>query len=178
MPPASGLHVVILAAGKGTRMKSARAKVLHDLAGRPLIEHVLHTVDELHPASTILVVGHGADDVRGALASRPGLQFAVQSPQLGTGHALLQAESALTGQSGNVLLLYADVPLLQASTIARLLETHHRERAAASVLTVKLDDPYGYGRIVRDQGGKIERIVEERDASAADREIKEINSGI
>ena len=178
MPPAKGLHVVILAAGKGTRMKSLRAKVLHDLAGRPLIEHVLHTVDRVNPASTILVVGHGADEVRRALAGRSTLQFAIQSPQLGTGHALLQAEPALTGKSGDVLLLYADVPLLQASTITRLLETHQRDRAAATVLTVKLPDPSGYGRIVRDEAGRIARIIEERDASAADREITEVNSGI
>jgi len=176
--PAAGLHVVILAAGKGTRMKSARPKVLHALAGRPLIDHVLRTVDQLHPASVVLVIGHGADEVRQALAARPGLQFVVQSPQLGTGHALLQAEPALAGASGNVLLLYADVPLLQPSTIARLLDVHARQRAAATVLTVRLDDPSGYGRIVRDERGRIARIVEERDASTEERALKEINSGI
>src|SRR6185295_10067418 len=103
-----------------TRMKSARPKVLHPLAGRPLIEHVLHTVDRLDTVSTTLVIGHGADDVRRALASRPNLQFVVQSPQLGTGHALLQTEQVLAGRTGTVLLLYADVPLLQAGTLSRL----------------------------------------------------------
>jgi len=172
------LHVVILAAGKGTRMKSARPKVLHPLAGRPLIDHALRTVDQLAATSTILVVGHGAEEVTSALSARPHLQFVVQSPQLGTGHALLQTRSALAGKSGTVLLLYADVPLLQASTLVRLVETHHAARAAATVLTADLDDPYGYGRILRDRSGKIVRIVEERDASGEERAIREVNSGI
>ena len=172
------LHVVILAAGKGTRMKSSRPKVLHPLAGRPVIEHVLRAVDALRADSTVVVIGHGADDVRTALAPRASLQFAVQSPQLGTGHALLQAESALAGKTGTVLLVYADVPLLQVSTLSRLIEHHRATKAAATVLTTELAEPYGYGRIVRDDAGRIARIVEERDASGAEREIKEINSGI
>jgi bifunctional UDP-N-acetylglucosamine pyrophosphorylase / glucosamine-1-phosphate N-acetyltransferase len=172
------LSVVVLAAGKGTRMKSSRAKVLHSLAGRPLIEHVLRTVDALKAVRTVLVIGHGADDVRNALAGRAGLDFVVQSPQLGTGHALLQAEQALAGNTGTVLLLYADVPLLEAATLTRLLETHHAAHAAATVLTTVVEEPYGYGRIVRDNAGDIERIVEERDASGEERAITEINSGI
>ena len=173
------LHVVVLAAGKGTRMKSSLPKVLHPLAGRPIIDHVLRTVDELEPASIALVVGHGGDDVRSALAGRrPAVDFAVQSPQLGTGHALLQAESLLSGQSGTLLLLSGDVPLLEAGTLHRLLERHQSTGAAATVLTAELNDPYGYGRIVRDSSGKISRIVEERDASGAERGIREINSGI
>ncbi|HVQ41934.1 MAG TPA: bifunctional UDP-N-acetylglucosamine diphosphorylase/glucosamine-1-phosphate N-acetyltransferase GlmU [Vicinamibacterales bacterium] len=172
------LHVVILAAGKGTRMKSSRPKVLHALAGRPVIEHVLRAVDALRADSTVVVIGHGADDVRTALGPRTSLQFAVQSPQLGTGHALLQAESALAGKTGTVLLVYADVPLLQVSTLSRLIEHHRATKAAATVLTTELAEPYGYGRIVRDEAGRIARIVEERDASGAERDIKEINSGI
>jgi bifunctional UDP-N-acetylglucosamine pyrophosphorylase/glucosamine-1-phosphate N-acetyltransferase len=172
------LFVVVLAAGKGTRMKSDRAKVLHPIAGRPMIEHVLHTVDTLDAKETVLVVGHGEDQVRAALARRPGLEFVLQSPQLGTGHALLQAEPVLAGKSGTVLLLYADVPLLEANTLKRLLEAHARERAAATVLTTVVDEPYGYGRIVRDAAGEVERIVEERDASGDERGIREINSGI
>lgn len=172
------LHVVILAAGKGTRMKSALPKVLHQLAGRSLIEHVLTTVDQLRASSTVLVVGHGADDVKAALGHRPNLQYVTQSPQLGTGHALLQAEPVLQGKNGVVLVLYADVPLLQAGTLQRLVETHRGAKATATVLTAELADPYGYGRIVRNTKGQIERIVEERDASAAQREIREINSGI
>ena len=172
------LHVVVLAAGKGTRMKSDRPKVLHPLAGLPLIEHVLRSADRLRATSTVLVVGHGADDVRAALGSRHDLVFAVQSPQLGTAHALMQAEPALRGKSGTVLLIYADIPLLQFGTLARLIETHRAARAAATVLTAHLDDPYGYGRIVRGADGRIARIVEERDASADERALKEINSGI
>jgi len=172
------LHVVILAAGKGTRMKSSRPKVLHALAGRSLIEHVLRTVDGLHADSITVVIGHGADEVRTSLAGRPSVQFAVQSPQLGTGHALLQAESALAGKSGTVLLLYADVPLLQTATLARLIEHHRATKASATVLTMDLLEPYGYGRIVRDAGGRILRIVEERDASGPERAITEVNSGI
>ena len=169
---------MVLAAGKGTRMKSSQPKVLHELAGRPIIEHVLRTVDALHAASTTVVVGHGADRVRAALSSRPSLQFAVQSPQLGTGHALLQAESVLAGKSGTVLLLYADVPLLQPSTLTRLVEHHRTHKAAATVLTMELPEPYGYGRIVRDKKGLIARIVEERDASGDQRKIHEVNSGL
>jgi bifunctional UDP-N-acetylglucosamine pyrophosphorylase / glucosamine-1-phosphate N-acetyltransferase len=172
------LHVVVLAAGKGTRMKSARPKVLHPLAGRPIIEHVLRTVAELQPASTVIVIGHGGEDVRAGLGARSSLEFVVQSPQLGTGHALLQTESILAGKTGTALLLYADVPLLEATTLRRLTEHHHGARAAATVLTAELADPYGYGRIVRDAEGRISRIVEERDASGDERAIREINSGI
>ena len=171
------LHVVILAAGKGTRMKSSRPKVLHGLAGRPIIDHVLRTAEALRAESTTVVIGHGADDVRAALAGRP-LSFVVQSPQLGTGHALLQAEPVLAGKSGTVLLLYGDVPLLQANTLSRLLDHHRARKAAATILTTDLSEPYGYGRIVRDPHGRVARIVEERDASGDERKITEINSGI
>ena len=159
-------------------MKSSRPKVLHSLAGRPIVEHVLRAADPLHATSTTMVVGHGASEVQQALAARSGLQFVVQSPQLGTGHALLQTESLLAKQHGDVLVLYADVPLLTTQTLERLLETHREKRASATVLTARLADPYGYGRIVRDASGRIERIVEERDASAGERAIQEINSGI
>jgi bifunctional UDP-N-acetylglucosamine pyrophosphorylase/glucosamine-1-phosphate N-acetyltransferase len=172
------LHIVILAAGKGTRMKSDRPKILHELAGKSLIEHVLKTTQPLGAVNTVLVVGHGGDEVRDALAAHADLQYVVQTPQLGTGHALLQARPLLEGLAGDVLLLYADVPLLQTSTLSRLAEHHHASTAAATVLTSELDDPYGYGRIVRDPDGKIVRIVEERDASADERRIREINSGI
>jgi bifunctional UDP-N-acetylglucosamine pyrophosphorylase/glucosamine-1-phosphate N-acetyltransferase len=172
------LHVVILAAGKGTRMKSSIPKVLHPLAGRSLVEHVLRTADEFEAEETVLVVGHGAEAVEDALSGRQNVRFVVQSPQLGTGHAVLQAESVLAGRTGTVLLLYGDVPLLQADSLKRLLESHRAANAAATVLTAELPDPYGYGRIVRDASGGVARIVEERDASAKEREIREINSGI
>ncbi len=170
-------HFVILAAGKGTRMKTRRAKVLHPLAGLPVIAHVLRTARQLGATTTCVVVGHQADEVKAALAGVEGLTFVVQEPQLGTGHALLQAESALRGRRGTVVLLSGDVPLLQASTLTRLLEHHERAGAAATVLTAVLDDPHGYGRIIR-EGGAIVRIAEQRDATPAEREIREINTGI
>ncbi|MEO7191728.1 MAG: bifunctional UDP-N-acetylglucosamine diphosphorylase/glucosamine-1-phosphate N-acetyltransferase GlmU [Vicinamibacterales bacterium] len=172
------LHVVILAAGKGTRMKSGRPKVLHELAGSTLIDHVLDTAAALGAKSTVLVVGHEAELVRQSLSARPGLDFVIQSPQLGTGHALLQTAALLESKPGTVLLLYADVPLLQSNTLVRLLEQHTNQRAAATILTVEAPDPDGYGRIVRDHSGAVVRIVEDRDASVAERAIHEINSGI
>jgi bifunctional UDP-N-acetylglucosamine pyrophosphorylase/glucosamine-1-phosphate N-acetyltransferase len=171
------LHVVILAAGKGTRMKSDVPKVLHRVAGRSLIDRVIATAEALGPATTTLVVGHGADRVREHLASRSHLQFAVQEPQLGTGHALLQTEPSLRGRSGTVVLLSGDVPLLKSESLQRLVAAHDEGGAAATVLTAIVERPYGYGRVVR-SNGRIARIVEERDASPAQREIREINSGI
>jgi bifunctional UDP-N-acetylglucosamine pyrophosphorylase/glucosamine-1-phosphate N-acetyltransferase len=168
---------VILAAGKGTRMKSELPKVLHPVAGVSLIDRVLQTARALSPASITLVVGHAADQVKRHLASRPDLQFALQEPQLGTGHALLQTEPLLRGRSGTVILLSGDVPLLTSRTLKGLLDTPSEAQAAATVLTAVIDRPYGYGRIVRNNG-RITRIVEERDATPAQREIREINSGI
>src|SRR5262245_4257410 len=152
-------HVVVLAAGKGTRMKSLVPKVLHQAAGIPLIEHVLRAADALRPASAVVVVGHQAAEVEAALRGRPHLQFATQEPQLGTGHALLQAEPFLRGGRGTVILLSGDVPLLTRDTLEGLRRQHHERRAAATVVTAVLDAPDGYGRIVR-QGGRIAAIVE------------------
>ena len=173
----SDLHVVILAAGKGTRMKSELPKVLHQVVGRALLDRVLDAAEALRPTSITLVVGHAADRVKDHLASRPNVQFALQEPQLGTGHALLQTEPLLRGRSGSVVLLSGDVPLLKSRTLQGLVDTHTAADAAATVLTAEIDRPYGYGRIVRNNG-RITRIVEERDATPAQREIREINSGI
>jgi bifunctional UDP-N-acetylglucosamine pyrophosphorylase / glucosamine-1-phosphate N-acetyltransferase len=173
----SDLHVVILAAGKGTRMKSSLPKVLHSVAGRPMLEHVLRTAAILSPRTVTLIVGYLAESIRQALSDRPGLQLVVQEPQLGTGHALLQTAPVLERLSGTLLLLSADVPLLQARTLERVLDAHESSHAAATVLTAQVEWPYGYGRIVRVEG-RISRIVEERDASPAERQIKEVNSGI
>ena len=158
-------------------MKSRLPKVLHSAAGLPLIEHVLRTADRVSPASIVIVVGHQAGDVRDALQSRPDLQFVLQEPQLGTGHALLQAEAPLAGAAGTVVLLSADVPLLSAKTLHRLIEHHAGTGAAATVLTAAIEDPSGYGRIVR-RDGRIAAIVEHKDASADERTIREINSGV
>jgi bifunctional UDP-N-acetylglucosamine pyrophosphorylase / glucosamine-1-phosphate N-acetyltransferase len=168
---------VVLAAGKGTRMKSRLPKVLHPVAGRTMIDAVLDVSETLAPRSVTVIVGHEADAVRMALSNRPGLRFALQEPQLGTGHALLQAEPLLQGESGTVLLLSGDVPLLRAETLRRLVAAHESAGAAATVLTATLDQPDGYGRIVRDRGG-VARIVEHRDATADERRIREINTGI
>src|SRR4051812_9633922 len=170
-------HVVVLAAGQGTRMKSALPKVLHPLAGRTLVEHVLETAAAVSPITVTLVVGHGANKVRDKLAQRPNIGFVLQEPQLGTAHALQQAESVLGGRKGTVILLSGDVPLLRASTLRRLVEAHQAAGAAATVVTAMVERPYGYGRIVRSEG-KIARIVEERDASPEVRQIREINGGI
>ena len=174
----SDIHIAILAAGKGTRMKSALPKVLHPAAGLPLIEHVLRAAASLSPASVVVVVGHGADQLQEALGKRLGLTFAVQQPQLGTGHALLQTEPVLAGARGTLVLLSGDVPLLTAATLAALVRTHGERRAAATVLTAVVPSPDGYGRIVRDGGGRIAAIVEHKDASPAERTIREINSGV
>jgi bifunctional UDP-N-acetylglucosamine pyrophosphorylase/glucosamine-1-phosphate N-acetyltransferase len=173
----SDTHIVVLAAGKGTRMKSALPKVLHRAGDRPLLDHVLRTAASLSPASIVVVVGHEADQVKDALVKRPGLSFALQEPQLGTGHALLQAEPLLRKMSGTLVLLSGDVPLLRAETLASLVRRHEKRQAAATVLTAVVPSPDGYGRIVR-EGGQIAAIVEQKDASPAEREIREINSGV
>jgi bifunctional UDP-N-acetylglucosamine pyrophosphorylase / glucosamine-1-phosphate N-acetyltransferase len=173
----SETHVVVLAAGQGTRMKSALPKVLHRIGGRGLLEYVLQAADPLTPATTTIVVGHKADVVQQKMVGRPNLQFVVQQPQLGTAHALQQAEPVLAGRSGTLLLLSGDVPLLTRTTLQRVVEAHRGAGAAATVVTATVERPYGYGRIVRSNGG-IARIVEERDATPAERQIKEINSGI
>ncbi|HEY7441344.1 MAG TPA: bifunctional UDP-N-acetylglucosamine diphosphorylase/glucosamine-1-phosphate N-acetyltransferase GlmU [Vicinamibacterales bacterium] len=173
----SDLHVVILAAGKGTRMKSALPKVLHRVAGRPMLEFVIRASLGLSPRTITVVVGHLAESVREALRGRPEIQVVVQEPQLGTGHALLQVAPVLESVSGSVILLSGDVPLLRTDTLRKIASTHREAGAAATVLTALVDRPYGYGRIVR-TNGRISRIVEERDASPAERLIKEINSGI
>jgi bifunctional UDP-N-acetylglucosamine pyrophosphorylase / glucosamine-1-phosphate N-acetyltransferase len=171
------LHLVILAAGKGTRMKSELPKVLHRAGDFRLIDHVLRAAASLQARTTVVIVGHMADEVRRALPERLGLRFALQEPQLGTGHALLQAEPQLAGARGTLVLLSGDVPLLRPATLRQLVETHERSGAAATVLTARVTDPTGYGRIVR-KDGRIAAIVEHKDATPAERTIDEINSGI
>ena len=172
----NALHIVILAAGKGTRMKSELPKVLHAVGGAPMVSHVLRATNALGPASTTVVVGHMADKVARAIAA-PGLETVIQEPQKGTAHALLQTEPLLGQATGTIVLVYGDVPLLSAATLRRLVEHHDSTKAAATVLTARVPNPTGYGRIVR-EAGAIARIVEERDASTEERAIDEINSGI
>ncbi|WP_141440223.1 bifunctional UDP-N-acetylglucosamine diphosphorylase/glucosamine-1-phosphate N-acetyltransferase GlmU [Vreelandella titanicae] len=167
------LDIVILAAGKGTRMRSQIPKVLHPLAGKPMVQHVLDTASGLQPDRTHVVIGHGADQLREVLAEKP-VKFAVQAEQKGTGHAVAQALEQLG--SGKVLILYGDVPLLQRESLSELLA--HVDEQHMGLLTVTLADPTGYGRIVRDDAGEAVAIVEQKDASSAELAITECNTGI
>ena len=172
------LAIVILAAGKGTRMKSRHAKVLHPLGGRALIRHVLETCRLLEAARTVVVVGHQAPAVEAACEGFSA-SFALQEEQNGTGHAVRVARDAgLEGFEGDVVVLYGDVPLLSRASLERLLERHRAEKAAVTLLTSELDDAFGYGRIVRNDEGALIRIVEQKDASEAERAITEWNPGI
>ena len=171
------VHVVVLAAGKGTRMKSAQPKVLHKVAGKPMVDYVMAAAQSLAPRTITVVVGHMKELLKQGLQGYPVLSFVTQEPQLGTGHALLQTAGVLEREKGVVLLLSGDVPLLKGHTLAALVQKHAESKVAATVLTAMVDQPYGYGRVVRVKG-RISRIVEERDASPAQRKIREINSGV
>lgn len=173
---------VVLAAGLGKRMNSDLPKVLHEALGRPLVHHVLGHVAPLHPARVVVVVGHRAPLVERSLAGRPGLRFATQSPQLGTGHAVQVAwgEIEPAGDPGpdTVLVLAGDMPLVRTATLRGLLARHAREGNAVTFLSGLLDDPAGYGRVLRGADGGFLRIVEERDATPAERAVREVNSGV
>ena len=166
------LEIVILAAGQGKRMRSELPKVLHPLAGRPLLAHVLDTARALGAAGTFVVHGHGAEKVREAFPGA-GVEWVLQAEQLGTGHAVQQAMPRLRGD-GEVLVLYGDVPLVREATLRRLVEAG---RGGVALLTTELDDPSGYGRVLRDAAARVTRIVEHKDASEAERAVREINAG-
>ena len=167
------MNIIILAAGQGKRMHSSLPKVLHPLAGKALVAHVIDMARRLSPQQLCLVYGHGGDAVRQALAA-PDLAWALQEPQLGTGHAVQQALPYLS-PGGTTLILYGDVPLTRVETLQNLLAA---AQDALAILTVELADPSGYGRIVRNAAGEVTRIVEQKDATAAERGIREINTGI
>ncbi|MGE7965102.1 bifunctional UDP-N-acetylglucosamine diphosphorylase/glucosamine-1-phosphate N-acetyltransferase GlmU [Pseudomonas sp. NPDC089918] len=167
------LEIVILAAGQGTRMRSALPKVLHPVAGNSMLGHVIHTARQLAPQRIHVVIGHGAEAVRERLAADD-LNFVLQDQQLGTGHAVAQAVPFI--ESDTVLILYGDVPLIEVETLQRLLKLAAPQQLG--LLTVELDDPTGYGRIVRDAAGKVTAIVEQKDANDAERAITEGNTGI
>lgn len=167
------LGIIILAAGQGTRMKSDRPKVLHPLAGKPLLGHVLDTASGLHPQRIVVVHGHGGDQVRQAFSDYP-IEWVEQAQQLGTGHAVKQAEALVSGLD-KVLILYGDVPLMRLQTLQRLIDTTESDMG---LMTVNLADPSGYGRIIRDPAGNVLRIVEQKDASADELKVSEINTGI
>ncbi len=178
------LDVLILAAGLGTRMRSNLAKVLHKLDGRPLINHVCRTATALAPNKIYVVIGHQGEDVKSSVLEELNAEhaeFSWQTEQLGTGHAVNSARQFLENTDSTLLVLSGDVPMIRAETLAALVQKHHTHRgkgAACTILTVNLTDSKGYGRIVRSEEGLFERIVEEKDATEEEREIKEINSGI
>lgn len=168
--------VVILAAGKGTRMKSELPKVLHAVDGRPMIAWALDAVRGLRPARVVAVVGHGAPQVQAVLGED--VESVLQQPQLGTGHAVQVALPALAGFEGDVLVCYGDMPLLSTATLGRIRDERRRTGAAAAVLTAVLDPPPAYGRIVRDAAGRFERIVEDRDCTPEQRRLTEVNIAV
>jgi bifunctional UDP-N-acetylglucosamine pyrophosphorylase / glucosamine-1-phosphate N-acetyltransferase len=177
----TSLDILILAAGLGTRMKSDVAKVLHKLDGRPLIAHVCRTAAQLKPRKIYVVVGHQAEQVQSAVEAELGLDvasFVRQVEQRGTGDAVIAASDALADKTSTVLILSGDVPLVRPETLNDLLEAHIRERAACTILTVRMENPAGYGRVVRDDANAFLKIVEQRDATAEEQKIREINSGI
>lgn len=171
------LAAVILAAGKGTRMKSRRPKVLHQVAGQPMVSYVLEAVREAGAQRVIVVTGYGHEAVASVVGELGG-EVVVQEPQLGTAHALLQADRALAGFRGDVVVVCGDTPLLRAETLTRLVVQRRSSGAAATVLTAFVDDPRGYGRVVRDSSGRIVRIVEQTDGLPEELAIREINTGV
>lgn len=170
------VDAVVLAAGKGTRMKSELPKVLHPLAGRPLLDHVLDTVEAVGIDHTVVVVGHMADLVK-STCRREGLDYVLQQPQLGTGHAVQVAVPQLR-RSGYSVVLAGDVPLLTAATLKALVDHTLGSEAAAVILTCVVDDAGAYGRIIKDTGGKVQKIVEARDATDSELAVGEYNTGI
>ena len=167
---------LVLAAGKSTRFNSSKPKVLHTLCGKPMIEHVLDRLEPLELDKLLVVTGHDSDRIREALAGRS-LEFVLQEPQRGTGHAVMSALPHLAGIEGSLLVVYADTPQITTETLHELLETQSREAADQVLLTCHQEEPKGYGRVLRTADGEISRIVEERDASAQQRLIQEVNPG-
>jgi UDP-N-acetylglucosamine diphosphorylase/glucosamine-1-phosphate N-acetyltransferase len=168
---------LILAAGKGTRMKSDLVKVLHPVAGRPMLDYVLNLAEQMGSSRIVVIIGHQAELVEDRYGSRR-LAFVYQREQLGTGHAVMQAKEAFAGYRGTILILCGDVPLLKVSTVRDLMDRHRASGAAITVLTTLLEDPFGYGRIVKDTEENVLGIVEHRDASEEQKKIREINTGI
>lgn len=171
------IQVLILAAGKGTRMKSKYPKVIHEVCGMPMVSHVLRAAAEISQSRPLVVVGFGAEQVQEVVGDYP--EYILQKEQLGTGHAVMMAQEQLSRmEDGHLLVLYGDTPLITAGTLRCMLGVHQEQDAAATVLTAILNRPFGYGRIVRDQDGRLAGIVEEKDATLEEKGIKEINTGL
>lgn len=169
------VYAVVLAAGKGTRMKSKKHKVLHPVCGKPMIDHILEQLSQIEPAKTLLVVGHLGETLEEHLGDS--VEFVYQEEQLGTAHAVLQTKPYLEDLEGITLVLCGDTPLLTSETLCKLIKKHREENAAATVLTAVVEDPTGYGRVVRQEDGRVDRIVEHKDATDEERKINEINTG-
>lgn len=169
------LAAVILAAGKGTRMKSALPKVLHRVGGKPMLGHVLEAVQRAGAEKTVVVAGFGKDQVAAYVENHA--TVVLQGEQLGTAHALMQAAPELASFPGHVLVVCGDTPLITAETLSQLVKTHLEQQASATVLTAEMDDPTGYGRVIRDAQGQVERIVEQKDGSPKELAVREINTG-
>jgi bifunctional UDP-N-acetylglucosamine pyrophosphorylase/glucosamine-1-phosphate N-acetyltransferase len=174
------LNILIMAAGLGTRMKSNRAKVLHELAGAPLIAHVTRAAQAMNPRSIVVVVGHQAEEVERAVLAEVGelASFAIQAKQRGTGDAVESARSLLESSDSLVLVLSGDVPMIKVETLQNLIERHNSSKADCTILSVRLENPVEYGRVIRDANDSFQKVVEYRDANDDERRIKEINSGI
>jgi len=166
---------IVLAAGLGKRMKSRLPKVLHPVCGKPMVAHVLHAVREAGCERAVVVIGRGAPEVQAALGDAA--EYALQPEPLGTGHAVMQAEPLLAGEDGVTLVVCGDTPLITARTIEAMFDLHRESGAAATILTAHVNDPAGYGRVVRDAAGTVERIVEDKDCGPEERAIREINAG-
>ena len=171
----ANLTAVILAAGKGTRMKSKLPKVLHKAGGHPMLEHVMDAAEAAGCRDNVVVIGHGAELVRELVGDRA--RIALQAEQLGTGHAVLQAADTLKDFTGTVMILCGDTPLLEAEELEKFYAEHVKSGAAATVMSALMDDPFGYGRILRDANGDVAGIVEQKDASEEQKQIKEITTG-
>ncbi|MFE4708906.1 bifunctional UDP-N-acetylglucosamine diphosphorylase/glucosamine-1-phosphate N-acetyltransferase GlmU [Peribacillus simplex] len=171
----SNRYAIILAAGQGTRMKSKLYKVLHPVCGKPMVQHVIDQVNQLQIEDIVTVIGHGAEKVQEQLGDS--CKYALQEQQLGTAHAVMQAESALSVKSGTTLVICGDTPLIKAETMKELIALHEQSQAKATILTAYADNPAGYGRVLRGEGGLVEKIVEHKDATDEERYVKEINTG-
>lgn len=171
------IATIILAAGEGKRMQSDLPKVLHPLNGRPMIHYVIDAAEKIDSKKIILIIGHKKELVMEATRDRR-VEYVVQGKQLGTGHAVLQTEPHFRNYDGNVLVLSGDVPLLRAESLTKLIKGHEKEHPLATLLTAEMDDPSGYGRVVRNEKGFVEQIVEDKDADFEIKKIKEINVGI
>lgn len=171
----SNRYAVILAAGQGTRMKSKLYKVLHPVCGKPMVQHVVDQVEKLQVQEMVTITGHGAEMVKAQLGEAS--HYALQAEQLGTAHAVMQAQQMLEGKDGITIVVCGDTPLIKAETMEALFKHHEELSAKATILTARIDDPTGYGRIIRNEAGLVEKIVEHKDADEAERRINEINTG-